>query len=176
MKGKAKCKALKEIRKKIAQENDIEYIVSECTHQGECKGTCPKCEAEVRYLERELAIREKVGKAVAVAGVATMVMTSLSACDSITAKSHGGKGTEVTSTKGKGNKNKTSNFWRKFVKGSDPDELDGDIIDGEIEEPLAGDVEYYPEDGDGCEPDPDDTEIIELAGDVTMPVEDYEEP
>ena len=54
MKGKEKCKALKEIRKQIAENNNIEYVVSECKHKGECKGTCPKCEAEVRYLEKEL--------------------------------------------------------------------------------------------------------------------------
>ena len=56
MRGKEKCKALKEIRRQIAEKNDIEFVVSECKHQGDCKGTCPKCEAEVRYLERELAL------------------------------------------------------------------------------------------------------------------------
>ena len=54
MKGKKRCKILKEIRQQIAQNNDIEFITSECKHQGDCPGTCPKCEAEVRYLEREL--------------------------------------------------------------------------------------------------------------------------
>ena len=52
-KGKQTCKILKEIRKQIAMENDIEFVTSECTHKGDCAGTCPKCEAEVRYLERE---------------------------------------------------------------------------------------------------------------------------
>lgn len=83
MRGKEKCKALKEIRQKIAQENDIEYVVSECTHKGDCKGTCPKCEAELKYLERELARREKIGKAVAVAGIAMTVCTGLTACSPI---------------------------------------------------------------------------------------------
>lgn len=54
MNGKSKCKILKQIRKQIAAENDITYVVSECKHQGDCLGTCPKCEAEVRYLEEEL--------------------------------------------------------------------------------------------------------------------------
>ena len=61
-KGKQTCKILKEIRKQIAAENDIEFITSECTHKGDCKGTCPKCEAEVRYLERELDKRQRMGK------------------------------------------------------------------------------------------------------------------
>ena len=55
MNGKSKCKILKDIRKKIAEDNDISYVTSECKYQGECSGTCPKCEAEVRYLEEELA-------------------------------------------------------------------------------------------------------------------------
>ena len=53
-KGKQTCKILKEIRKQIAAENDIKLVIEECTYQGDCLGTCPKCEAEVRYLEREL--------------------------------------------------------------------------------------------------------------------------
>jgi TonB family protein len=68
-KGKQTCKILKEIRKQIAEENDIELVVSECTYQGDCLGTCPKCEAEVRYLERELEKRQRLGKAAVVAGL-----------------------------------------------------------------------------------------------------------
>ena len=66
--GKQTCKILKEIRKQIAEENDIELVVSECTYQGDCLGTCPKCEAEVRYLERELEKRQRLGKAAVFAG------------------------------------------------------------------------------------------------------------
>ena len=68
-KGKQTCKILKEIRKQIAAENDIEFVTSECTYQGDCLGTCPKCEAEVRYLERELEKRQRLGKAAVVAGL-----------------------------------------------------------------------------------------------------------
>ena len=84
-KGKKTCKILKEIRAQIAKENDILYITSECKHQGDCPGTCPKCEAEVRYLEKELEKRAKLGKAVTVAGLATaMLFTALpaTACQS----------------------------------------------------------------------------------------------
>ena len=42
--GKEKCRILKEIRAEIAKANDIEWVTSECKHQGNCKGTCPKCE------------------------------------------------------------------------------------------------------------------------------------
>lgn len=47
-KGKRTCKILKEIRRQIAEANDIEYVVEECQYKGDCLGTCPKCEAEVR--------------------------------------------------------------------------------------------------------------------------------
>lgn len=68
-KGKQTCKILKEIRKQIAEENDIKLVIEECTYKGDCAGTCPKCEAEVRYLERELEKRQRLGKAAMVAGL-----------------------------------------------------------------------------------------------------------
>lgn len=74
--GKEKCKMLKEIRKEIAKENDIQMVIEECTHQGRCKGTCPKCEAEVAYLEEQLEKRRSLGKAVCVAGISAAMFTS----------------------------------------------------------------------------------------------------
>lgn len=67
--GKDKCKYLREIRKRIATENDIKLVTEECTYKGECTGTCPRCEAEVRYLESELDRRQKMGKLVTLAGL-----------------------------------------------------------------------------------------------------------
>lgn len=80
MNGKNKCKILKDIRRQIARENDIEYVTSECKFQGNCSGTCPKCEAELRYLEDELKKRQKAGKAVAVAGIAAALMIGSVGC------------------------------------------------------------------------------------------------
>ena len=80
MNGKSKCKILKDIRRQIAADNDIEFVTSECKYQGECTGTCPKCEAEVRYLERELEKRQQVGKAVAIAGIAATILVSTAGC------------------------------------------------------------------------------------------------
>ena len=80
MNGKSKCKVLKDIRKKIAEANDIAYVTSECQYQGECSGTCPKCEAELRYLEEELTKRRNLGKTVAVAGIAAALVVSSSGC------------------------------------------------------------------------------------------------
>ena len=53
-KGRAICKVLKDVRQKIANENGISYHPEECHHKGECKGTCPGCEKEIRYLEEQL--------------------------------------------------------------------------------------------------------------------------
>ena len=82
--GKQTCKILKEIRKQIAAENDIEFVTSECTHKGDCRGTCPKCEAEVRYLERELEKRQRMGKAAIFAGMSLGTLFAATGCDTFT--------------------------------------------------------------------------------------------
>jgi len=71
--GKKVCNELKKVRKQIADANGIEYNPAECTHQGECMGTCPKCESEVKYLENQLKIRRILGKAAIVAGLGISV-------------------------------------------------------------------------------------------------------
>lgn len=82
--GKQVCRILKDIRKQIAEENDIEFITSECTHKGDCAGTCPKCEAEVRYLEQQLARRRASGRTMRLAGIslgiAAVAPALLSSC------------------------------------------------------------------------------------------------
>lgn len=78
--GKNICKYLKEVRKNIADENNIPLEQSECTYKGECLGTCPHCEAEVQYLEQELSKKGKMsilGKAAAIAGLSL----SMAACN-----------------------------------------------------------------------------------------------
>ena len=79
-KGKQTCKILKEIRKQIAEENDIELVTSECTYQGDCLGTCPKCEEEVRYLEHELEKRQRMGKAAVFAGMSLGTLFAATSC------------------------------------------------------------------------------------------------
>ena len=79
--GKSTCKVLKEVRRKVADANGIPLQERECTHTGDCAGTCPYCESEVRYLERELSKRRALGKAVAVAGIALSAV-SMTGCAS----------------------------------------------------------------------------------------------
>ena len=76
--GKHICNALRQVRLDIARANGIEYQPRECHHEGDCAGTCPACESEMRYLEREIARRRALGKAALVAGV-SMGLSSLSA-------------------------------------------------------------------------------------------------
>lgn len=78
-KGKDLCDTLKTIRKAVADANGIEYVPGKCTNDDECCGTCPACEAEVRYIERELKFRRLAGKAVTVAGIA-IGAASFAAC------------------------------------------------------------------------------------------------
>jgi hypothetical protein len=82
MNAKNRCSILKDIRKKIAEENNIEYVTTECKYQGDCLGTCPKCESEVRYLERELERKRGLGKRVAIAGIAVGVTATATGCTS----------------------------------------------------------------------------------------------
>jgi len=175
MKGKDKCKILKEIRREIAANNDINLVIEECTHQGECKGTCPRCEAEVRYLEKELEKRERLGKKLAVVGVSAALMAATTACSPTDVIS---EGIERIST--------------VFHGGNGGGEIDGLVVMGEEEAPptvdpeteteeiieLAGDVAYFPEteDGDPIDP-PEETdcpEEPELEGMFMLKPDDVE--
>lgn len=70
MNGKDKCSYLKAIRREITAANGIDLEIPECTFEGECSGTCPRCEGEVRQLERAISQRRKLSQKVAILGVA----------------------------------------------------------------------------------------------------------
>ena len=76
-KGKSTCKLLKSIRQQIADANGISYQPKECHHKGDCTGTCPACEAEIRYLERELKARKGNGFGMKVAGIAAGICATV---------------------------------------------------------------------------------------------------
>ena len=76
MNGKVTCEALKKVRKQIADANGIPYEPVVCNHQGDCRGTCPACEAEMRYIERELAARKNEKKHLNIVGVAKDLLPS----------------------------------------------------------------------------------------------------
>jgi len=137
MTGKEKCRILKQIREQIAKENDIDLVVAECTHKGECRGTCPRCESEVRYLEEQLEKRRRLRRNVALAGISAGVVASLAGCSVVEGiKDIIGGGDVVGLIEG------------PYVT---EEPLDGEVVcvTGP-EEPveLMGDVAYMPEDGE----------------------------
>ena len=86
-KGKDICKTLKGIRQQIADANNIRYQPCECHHKGDCSGTCPACEQEIRYIENQLKERSHKGINTKVIGLAasicaTMMPLAVSAQDS----------------------------------------------------------------------------------------------
>lgn len=76
-KGRTICKVLKDVRQKIATENGISYHSEECHHKGECVGTCPGCEKEIRYLEEQLKNKQHSGLGLKVAGIAAGVCVTV---------------------------------------------------------------------------------------------------
>ncbi len=145
MLGKAKCKILKEIRQKIADENDIPYVTRECTYQGDCSGTCPRCESELRYLEQELEARRKLGKTVAVTALCTGISFGTVACS----------------------------FSGQELGGDTTDDYAGGLTVAPENDPgvdqLSGDVQYAPElageaeDWSDCEDNSTEEEIQKTA-------------
>ena len=66
MNGKDKCRILKQIRREIARANGVPLEIPECTYEGDCPGTCPRCEGEMRILQRRLEEIAKTGRKVVI--------------------------------------------------------------------------------------------------------------
>ena len=69
MTGKQKCELLRKIREEIAEQNDIVYLSKDCGHKVCRTGTCPICEAEVKYLENELNDKAQRGERINLQGI-----------------------------------------------------------------------------------------------------------
>ena len=134
-KGKSTCKLLKDIRQQIADANGISYQPKECHHKGDCAGTCPTCEEEIRYLEHELKARKGNGFGMKVAGIAAGICATVMP---ITAAAQGVKPDSTANrpvhTAKKGDV--------KVVDLSDgcasPVVVRGMVIDAEDKEPVIG--------------------------------------
>ena len=70
MNGRLKCNYLKAVRRRVAEANGLELEIPECTYEGDCSGTCPRCEGEIRQLEHALSLRRSLSQKVSVMGVA----------------------------------------------------------------------------------------------------------
>ena len=77
-KGKKTCEVLRAVRKRVADLNGIQYAPIECTHEGDCIGTCPACERERQYVEEQLSLRAMAGHTLKVVGVAAGLTSMLS--------------------------------------------------------------------------------------------------
>jgi len=160
MNGKATCAILKQIRRDIAEQNDIALTIAECTHQGDCPGTCPRCEAEVRILEKALAEKKRKGIKTAVAGISAGLLavglTSCTPADKVGAES----------------------LFSRIADRLHPravDQLDGDLMPPDWEEDDGETMTAPPIEGELADPDyeAETKEEYELAGDIAA--EDCEE-
>ena len=61
MNGRQKCEMINQIRKKVADNNGIDFVIYDCTFEGECTGRCAKSDSELNYLEKELEKRQNEG-------------------------------------------------------------------------------------------------------------------
>ena len=83
MTGKQKCEKLKELRKQIADKNGIDYQTTECGFEGECKGFCPKCDAELKKLTSDIR-KKNLQKGIVGIGIGAIAL-GLSGCTPIDA-------------------------------------------------------------------------------------------
>ena len=74
---KEKCKKLKKIRKSMADKLGVDLHQRECTFEGKCSGTCPKCRQEEEIINR--AILQKV----AIVSVGTTMGIGLVGCNTL---------------------------------------------------------------------------------------------
>ena len=134
-KGKSTCKLLKDIRQQIADANGISYQPKECHHKGDCAGTCPACEEEIRYLERELRARKGNGFGMKVAGIAAGI------CATVMPMTAAAQGVKPDSTSNLPVRT-TKKDSVKVVDLSDgcasPVVVRGMVIDAEDKEPVIG--------------------------------------
>ena len=134
-KGKSTCKLLKDIRQQIADANGISYQPKECHHKGDCAGTCPACEEEIRYLERELKARKGNGFGMKVAGIAAGI------CATVMPMTAAAQGVKPDSTANRP-VNTAKKCDVKVVDLSDgcasPVVVRGMVIGGDDKEPLIG--------------------------------------
>lgn len=143
--GKKICETLKGIRHDIAAANGIDYTPSECTHEGDCAGTCPKCESETRWLERQLRARQALGKAVTIAGL-SVALGAMSSCNFTEKAQLQGEvpdstyctlGDSASVTVNENDDSVTANRFTPLRKGNDAVDPKGN---DDEEEQLMGDV------------------------------------
>ena len=164
-KGKSTCKLLKDIRQQIADANGISYQPKECHHKGDCAGTCPACEEEIRYLERELKARKGNGFGMKVAGIAAGI------CATVMPMTAAAQGVKPDSTA-----NRPVHTAKKgdvkVVDLSDgcasPVVVRGMVIDEENKEPVIGSAVFIDGTSKGVATDIDGQFALKLPPDTSL--------
>ncbi len=82
---KEKCRELKQIRARMAEDLGIDLHQTECTYEGYCSGTCPKCKSEELRLNAAILKRQMeeadMKRRVAAAGLTTVAALCLTGCN-----------------------------------------------------------------------------------------------
>ena len=164
-KGKSTCKLLKDIRQQIADANGISYQPKECHHKGDCAGTCPACEEEIRYLEQELKARKGNGFGMKVAGIAAgicaTVMPMTAAAQSVKPDSTANPPVQTT-----------KKAPIKVVDLSDgcasPVVVRGMVIDEENKEPVIGAAVFIDGTNKGIATDIDGQFALKVPSDTSL--------
>lgn len=70
MNGIEKCRLLREIRKRLCEDNGLPFTEEECPneHPG-CRGTCPACELHLLSLNKMLEELKRNGKIIIYDGI-----------------------------------------------------------------------------------------------------------
>lgn len=71
MNGREKCRLINQIREKVAENNNIDFVIKDCTFEGNCTGRCEKSDSELNYLETELEKIQSEGNKINLKGVFT---------------------------------------------------------------------------------------------------------
>lgn len=176
MTGKEKCNLLRRIRRDIAAANNIPYAERACTHTGECIGTCPYCEAELRRLERSLSERRSLGKRIAVVGLSMgLLSVNLTSCDNPFSRNNQLQGDMLPpDTTGSEQIEQTTHLPGELVESTTTTEPP--VVEGLMPvEPLMGDpVLPGPEESTMGAPLPE-TDLPEPEDDSTVTTEPYVE-
>ena len=147
MTHREKCEQLKALRKEMADRAGVDLHQRECTYEGECSGTCPKCAKEESILNKLLLS----GK-LALAGMAVGA-TALTGCGSLSLEEAD---------------NPRDELLKRRSDREDKMDKDDPAVDPDGGE-LAGDVEYIPPADDydgGLQYDPDYDPGYDLEGEA----------
>lgn len=140
MTGKEKCNFLRELRKKISEDNNIKYDERPCTFSENCSGTCPKCEKELSDLTNKinkLHIPTMIG--------ASLLSVSLVGCTPVDINSN--------------NRSVETSTMESITKESIPESISESDVCIENNKTLSGDVII----------NEDDTDYVDdIVGDIVI--------